>query len=134
MELEELLPGHDAGSPVVGVVLMVAVTVILSAVIGTFALGLDEAVRTVPPDAQFEFEYDDPELVVVHGGGDRLEGEHLRLVSGTTTTDWGGGPVRAGDARTLDRTDGDFARGDTVHVVWVAEGRSTTVRSFEVPA
>ena len=134
MELEALLSDHDAASPVVGVVLMVAVTVVLSAVVGTFALGLDETVRTAPPSAQFDFQYDDPELVVVHDGGDRLEGERLRLVSGTTTTDWGGGPVRAGDARTLDRTNGDFARGGTVHVVWVAEGRSSTVRSFHVPA
>lgn len=134
MELDELLGADDAVSPVVGVVLMVAVTVVLSAAIGTFALGLEEAAGASPPATELAFDYDDPVLEVVHDGGSGVDGERLRLVSGTTTTEWGDGPVRPGDSRTLDRTDGDFARGGTVHVVWVAEGQSVTLRSYEVPA
>ena len=120
MELDEQPPAHDSDPPVMGVVLMVAAAVFLTAAVGTVALGFDGAARPAPPDAEFDVRYDDPELVVVHEGGASLDGERLRLVSTTTATDWGGGPVRAGDARTLDRTDGDFVRDSTVHVVWVA--------------
>ena len=134
MELDELRRADDAVSPVIGVILMVAVTIVLSAAIGTFALGLEEAAQPSPPDAEFAVDYDDPELEVVHDGGDRVDGERLRLVSGTTTTEWGGGTVRPGDSLTLDRTDGDFERGDTVHVVWVADDTSATIRSYDVPA
>lgn len=134
MDLDELHQADDAVSPVIGVVLMVAVTVVLSAAIGTFALGLEEAAQPSPPVADFAFDYDDPELRVVHDGGAAVDGERLRLVFGTATTEWDGGTVRPGDSQTLDRTDGDFERGGTVHVVWVADGTSTTMRSYDVPA
>ena len=41
-------------SPVIGVILMVAVTVIIAAVIGSAALGLGDSVSETPPQAQFE--------------------------------------------------------------------------------
>jgi len=44
MNLKALLADDDAVSPVIGVILMVAITVILAAVIGTFVLGLGENV------------------------------------------------------------------------------------------
>ena len=44
MNLKALLADDDAVSPVIGVILMVAITVILAAVIGTFVLGLGESV------------------------------------------------------------------------------------------
>lgn len=134
MELDELHRTDDAVSPVVGVVLMVAVTVVLSATIGTFALGLEEAARPSPPAAEFDFDYDDPKLEVAYEGDVGVDGERLRLVSGTTTTEWDDGTVRPGDSLTLYRTDGDFERGGTVHVVWIADGTSTTVRSYDVLA
>ena len=47
MQLKELLVGDErAVSPVIGVILMVAITVILAAVIGTFVLGLGDNVQT----------------------------------------------------------------------------------------
>jgi len=45
-------------SPVIGVILMVAITVILAAVIGTFVLGLGEQVQDTSPQASFSFEYE----------------------------------------------------------------------------
>jgi flagellin-like protein len=50
MELETLFQSEEdrAVSPVIGVILMVAITVILAAVIGTFVLGLGENVETNP--------------------------------------------------------------------------------------
>jgi flagellin-like protein len=44
--LKEFVSGNDrAVSPVIGVILMVAITVILAAVIGTFVLGLGDSVQ-----------------------------------------------------------------------------------------
>ncbi|WP_238392211.1 type IV pilin [Halorussus amylolyticus] len=45
MKIKQLLSDDDAVSPVIGVILMVAITVILAAVIGTFVLGLGESVN-----------------------------------------------------------------------------------------
>jgi len=42
MQLKRLLTDDDAVSPVIGVILMVAITVILAAVIGTFVLDLGQ--------------------------------------------------------------------------------------------
>ncbi|WP_080506008.1 type IV pilin [Halorubrum sp. BV1] len=43
-----------AVSPVIGVILMVAITVILAAVIGTFVLGLGDQLGDTAPQASFE--------------------------------------------------------------------------------
>ena len=44
--LKDFISGNDrAVSPVIGVILMVAITVILAAVIGTFVLGLGDSVQ-----------------------------------------------------------------------------------------
>ena len=48
MTVKQLLSDDDAVSPVIGVILMVDITVILAAVIGTFVLGLGESVETNP--------------------------------------------------------------------------------------
>ena len=58
MQLKELLNDDDAVSPVIGVILMVAITVILAAVIATFVLGLGEQVSQTTPNANFGVDYE----------------------------------------------------------------------------
>jgi len=48
MQLKQLLVDDDAVSPVIGVILMVAITVILAAVIGAFVLQLNQSQDTAP--------------------------------------------------------------------------------------
>ncbi|QLC33081.1 type IV pilin N-terminal domain-containing protein [Halarchaeum sp. CBA1220] len=55
MELKDLLDNDRGVSPVIGVILMVAITVILAAVIGTFVLGLGSQVGNNAPQASFEW-------------------------------------------------------------------------------
>ncbi len=55
MQIKELLTDDDAVSPVIGVILMVAITVILAAVIAAFVLGLGD---TSNPAPQVSFDYD----------------------------------------------------------------------------
>ena len=85
MNISELFTeGEDrAVSPVIGVILMVAITVILAAVIGTFVLGLGDQVQTTAPNAQFSFDFSDGQnedvLTVTHEGGDGIEAGEVAL-------------------------------------------------------
>ena len=79
-------------SPVIGVILMVAITVILAAVIGTFVLDIGANIDEPAPTADLEIEdakhnYDDTAVTetqdlvkIVHQGGDTLDGESLKIV------------------------------------------------------
>lgn len=67
-----------AVSPVIGVILMVAVTVILSATIAGFIIFGDEIADDVGGNApQANFDYDPDEEVLVHRGGDELDPDTL---------------------------------------------------------
>jgi flagellin-like protein len=106
MELKQLFNDDDAVSPVIGVILMVAITVILAAVIATFVLGLGEQVSDTAPQASFNFDYDsgaadtdtdsfgnnnndgdlsgvDGILTITHSGGATLQAEQVS-VSGSS--------------------------------------------------
>jgi len=54
MNLKTLIQDDEAVSPVIGVILMVAITVILAAVIATFVLGLGDSLSNNAPQASFE--------------------------------------------------------------------------------
>ena len=71
-----------AVSPVIGVILMVAITVILAAVIGTFVLGLGDSLGDNQPTAQLsvDVDTDDQNLTVEHNGGDRIDSDTLRVI------------------------------------------------------
>jgi len=74
MKLNTLFNADDdrAVSPVIGVILMVAITVILAAVIGTFVLGLGDQVQESAPNAQISLNADSstPSVTATHNGGD----------------------------------------------------------------
>jgi flagellin-like protein len=82
MQLKRILSDDDAVSPVIGVILMVAITVILAAVIATFVLGLGEQVSSTAPTASFTFEYTESSgapgtLTITHDGGDAVKETEL---------------------------------------------------------
>jgi flagellin-like protein len=149
--LSDLFDDESAVSPVIGVILMVAITVILAAVIATFVLGLGESVSQSAPQATFSTEYEpggtaddcgtdtfgtDGSLDVTHDGGDSLEADNIDLISGGTTvgvTDCGYGSnteLSAGNSLNV-RVDSD----DSVRVVWNddTEGNSATLTEWEGP-
>jgi len=83
MDLKALFNDDDAVSPVIGVILMVAITVILAAVIASFVLGFDPAQNSAP-QASFGWEYDDSTgggsqgtLTVTHQSGSSIEAGNL---------------------------------------------------------
>ena len=87
MDIKALFTNDDAVSPVIGVILMVAITVILAAVIGTFVLGLGDQVQSTAPQASFTFDYTNSaagtsdELKITHDGGDSIAAARLSFTS-----------------------------------------------------
>ena len=69
-----------AVSPVIGVVLMVAITIILAAIIGTFVLGLSPGSSQVAPLATVTFD-DSGNLTMQHEGGDTLDLDEFTLLA-----------------------------------------------------
>jgi flagellin-like protein len=94
-DIKSLFADEDAVSPVIGVILMVAITVILAAVIGAFVLGIGGDQEAAPQTnwnwAHDSVEFDNggptAELItatVQHGGGDNADTSQLSVqVDGT---------------------------------------------------
>ncbi|SDJ52616.1 flagellin N-terminal-like domain-containing protein [Halovenus aranensis] len=59
MQIRNLFNEDDAVSPVIGVILMVAITVILAAVIASFVLGLGDTAGETQPTVTWNIEYDE---------------------------------------------------------------------------
>ncbi|ELZ97980.1 hypothetical protein C440_01993 [Haloferax mucosum ATCC BAA-1512] len=126
MDIKKFLTDSRAVSPVIGVILMVAITVILAAVIGTFVLGLGDQIGNAAPQASFSFDYDDSasKLTITHESGDAIDDE-LVSVSGALSDSWNEGDdkIQAGDSVTIS---GSLSDGDTVRVVWTSESGSNS--------
>jgi len=72
-----------AVSPVIGVILMVAITVILAAVIAAFVLDISPGGEPAP-NANLEVtneNADDDEITIGHEGGDSISGDDLTIVA-----------------------------------------------------
>jgi len=160
MRWKRLLEDDGAVSPVIGVILMVAVTVVLAAVIATFVLGLGEQVSDAAPNTSIEFSYDDEVdsgvedswgensngealLTITHTGGNNVDASLLGVTGssaepdGATYTDfstseesWNSSQMTAGASVSL-WIDAD----DSVSVVWENdEGTdSARLRTFDGP-
>ncbi|AXG07888.1 type IV pilin [Haloplanus rubicundus] len=140
MQLKQLLTEDRAVSPVIGVILMVAITVILAAVIGTFVLGLGDQVSDNAPQASFSFDFNDggdgfngdPDDIVniTHEGGETVENSTLGVNgddSGLTyvagDSNWGDdGVVSAGDRISHNGVDS----GETIRVIWTNPNGGST--------
>ena len=85
MDLKNLFTEDRAVSPVIGVILMVAITVILAAVIGAFVLGLGGDVDETP-QASITLDNTTPENVEIrHRSGDTLNDDEFILNAGSDT-------------------------------------------------
>ncbi|MBX0325366.1 type IV pilin N-terminal domain-containing protein [Halomicroarcula sp. F13] len=116
--LKALFADDDAVSPVIGVVLMVAITVILAAVIGSFVLGLGSS-TSATPQASFTFDYDSGNVTIAHDGGDTLSKANLKItdsnsddlsISGAAPSE-----ISAGDELV---SSGTYDSGETIKVVY----------------
>ncbi|NUE02520.1 type IV pilin N-terminal domain-containing protein [Halorubraceae archaeon YAN] len=145
MHIKQFITSQRAVSPVIGVILMVAITVILAAVVGTFVIGLGDSIGTAPT-ANFNFDYTNATgndtLVITHSGGDTIDGSQLSIVASgvelsPSDTTWSGGydgaaRVSAGQSITVE--EGNLSDA-TIRLIWTdASGdRSATLATWSGP-
>jgi len=136
MQIKKLLTDDDAVSPVIGVILMVAITVILAAVIAAFVLGLGDT-SDPTPQVSFNYDYDESAsgggaagaLDITVSSGDRVNSDRLSFEGdgltnpGQSWTDSPGGPgsdtvLGAGDSTSINIDSNDFE----LNVVFTSAG------------
>jgi len=145
MNLKHFAQDERVVSPVIGVILMVAITVILAAVIATFVLGVGSE-QDATPQISLDFEYDESAggsntgdlTILVEGtstegftanelglraddaalGGDASDGDTWDQVSGAGYN--AGDEISAGDSITLSGVSDDI----DLNVIWVEDGES----------
>jgi flagellin-like protein len=141
-------------TPVIAVILLVAVTVVLAAVVGAYALSLGANQQTAPR-ASFEFEVvkqgsvgDPDELRITHASGDRVPNDELYVVASVQVQDDSGSPgpadrlsfaqlgddggsVGAGDSVLVEPPNDDpDVDDDVVRVVWESDGETATLATW----
>jgi len=135
---------NRAVSPVIGVILMVAITVILAAVIGVFVLGFGESVSESPPQAQFSIDYSDGNATITHEGGDsvntddvyvnvdgdRADGEESDFVTdfGSSDTLSSGSSIEISDPAESEPE--ELSPDNDIRLVWENSGGDRTVTLF----
>jgi len=151
MEFKQLLDDDQAVSPVIGVILMVAITVILAAVIGTFVLGLGDQVESTTPQASFGFEagttniqnegsgYTEVKTMeITHESGDTIDDADLKVsvdgvqaysFSSNTTADTFTSDVSAGSSTTIIAATNEDVEidTDTYHFDTASDGDDLTI-------
>ena len=132
MDLKKLFTEDRAVSPVIGVILMVAITVILAAVIGAFVLGLGGETQETP-QASLSFDLEnDGNVSVEHRGGDTFDRDATRIagsfeeIDDTDNLGWeSSGDFRSGDIDEIGDTSGsdeDIIAGDRIRIVHEPSG------------
>ena len=139
MDLKKLFTDERAVSPVIGVILMVAITVILAAVIGAFVLGLGGD-QEQTPQATLSIQSGDAagEIDIRHRGGQTLEASEITILLSSETDDAEVGldnDLSSGQTVTSDLGSGDGATEDVdVSIVHEPSGgiiRQATVEDVE---
>jgi flagellin-like protein len=129
MEIKKLFADDDAVSPVIGVILMVAITVILAAVIGAFVLGFGGGGPSAPSVSWDSTDDGSSTVTFEHTGGDTIdEPTNVLAINGANTTgsisvSTGSAPLETGDAVSIGTSS---APTGTYTLVWESpDGDST---------
>jgi len=126
MKLSNLFNDDKAVSPVIGVILMVAITVILAAVIGTFVLGLGDSIGDSTPSASISGEFDDEKTVTfTHQSGQNIDVGDLRISNSGSNE----GTERGLNSATVSGDGDTFSAGDTIE--YEVEGDGTARLVFD---
>jgi flagellin-like protein len=130
-------------SPVIGIVLIIAIAVVLAGTVGVFAFGISDETQPAAPDVAFSTEYDrtgaSDSITLTVQSGDAVETDKLTLqlvdaevVSGPSEPEISGSPIanqagtelEGGDTVTIDTTTTTASGSDldlsdaTVKVIW----------------
>lgn len=153
-DIHGLLTDEDAVSPVIAVILMVAVTVVLSAAVGAFVLDIGNSATDTRPQAKIAFDNSttagSPDSVsLLHNGGDELEASRLSVAIGGTVAWENGsitdttaftqgaknwtGEVDSGDELVIkEDASGTIDPGMEIQLIWTKKGQSSIIARGEV--
>lgn len=131
---------EDAVTPVIGIILVVAITVILAAVVGVYALGIGDQVQGAPPNADFAFTYDESSMQVTieHNGGQPIERDNIEFVVTDGDVSLVSGenfPTRLSSGDTAVYSYNKAAKDETLRIVWTAPNgeSSNTIGESRIP-
>lgn len=131
---------NKAVSPVIGVILMVAITVILAATVGTFVLGTTDGIGETSPQVSVSVEDVDTAtdtITIKHNGGEEFtqdNTEEIRvLVEGSQEASLTGSSVEfsAGEEKEITAGNSGVVDDDTITVVWVGTDQSSIIAEGE---
>lgn len=158
-----MISDEEAVSPVIAVILLIAITIVLGGVIGVFVFGVTDGFADSPPNTGVSFEYveDENDLSITHAGGKLLMTSNTGVmrVSGSGVTDADGGEWNSNhfdhDPSTHDSTEAvlentvevghviwttetgqaEISSGETIQLIWVSPdgSESDSLGSFEAP-
>ena len=130
MDLKNIFKKDDAVSPVIGVVLMVAITVILAAAIGSSVFGQGPS-ESAPQANVNILVYNDSAIKLEHLGGDTIllnDSAVTRVMFATDTNSY------VIDAANQITSDGYFDVGDTVTLSLTVDANASNVTYLEQPS
>lgn len=147
MNLKRVFHDDDAVSPVIGVILMVAITVILAAVIATFVLGLGEDIGSNSPNTSFSFDYNDvgsdtdswgettsdAVVNITHAGGPNIDAGQLTMSGSSVgnhasnSAPWGFSPSGTPYSDSEYNANDEISAGDTVDYAIQSDDRIQVV-------
>lgn len=114
-------------SPVIGVVLMVAIVVVLAAIAATFVFGSTDETDAQPDITMTVLDGDDSSTVVLrHENGDTITGEKTRLVGAADEQAFHGLDLQAGDTVEIVPTKQELK------LVWSGENTGYVIQTFDV--
>lgn len=132
MNITQLFTDETAVSPVIGIILMVAITVILGATVGSVVLSMSGELQDDTPQIATDFEYSGGSVTVYHNGGDDVSASDLS-VSETGSSDGvsvtGSGTISAGD----EIANGSVESDETIRIVWSDGEQSATIATSTAP-
>ncbi|EMA65165.1 hypothetical protein C461_15025 [Halorubrum aidingense JCM 13560] len=134
MNTDSLFNTDDrAVSPVIGVILMVAITVILAAVIGTFVLGLGDSLGDNQPTAQLSVDIDESTntTTIEHNGGDSIDSDSLRVVFTSDSSSTVRGEATIGDRLSVGDSVANQSTSDTNEI---GSGEEVRIRVIHQPS
>ncbi|WP_440991126.1 type IV pilin [Haloarchaeobius baliensis] len=152
MNFRGMLTDEDALSPVIGVVLIVALTVVLSASVAVFVLGIGSQVTETSPNAVLEYEFavdgaGNETLTLTQAGGNPVDAQYVTVyvdgevawAGGSTgsnyvlngTDEWADG-LEGGDSLPLETNHTNVDAGDTIRVVWQKGEQSAILAERQV--
>lgn len=125
---------NKAVSPVIGVILMVAITVILAAIIGVVVLDFGGDISESPPSSTFSMSVSENTATITHEGGETVDGDSISiLIDGDDAPseeveELEGNILSSGNNFTVD-VEGD--EGKELRIVWETSDGERSVTLFQ---